>query len=219
MPLAISASESSYFQICAAVRWLCEADRGPFLKAIVDARVTRLATASLRVPLGAPSRHSTGRRRTTQGCGRLSCCARSAIDGRSNVVLGRSTAREPPRTQQLHFLGLSGFTTYCPRICGKQGERSTRLFLGYAFVWIELQWHAARWAPGVVRLDCLMQMCGRPDQQIAVCKTSEQHAGLAVSGRLKRAANHGQYHGYILGRSKFSCDLNDDSRRVSGHRP
>jgi hypothetical protein len=219
LPLAISASESSYFQICAAVRWLCEADRRPFLKAIVDARVTRLATASLRVPLGAPSRHSTGRRRTTQGCGRLSCCARSAIDGRSNVVLGRSTAREPPRTQQLHFLGLSGFTTYCPRIRGKQGERSTRLFLGYAFVWIELQWHAARWAPGVVRLDCLMQMCGRPDQQIAVCKTSEQHAGLAVSGRLKRAANRGQHHGYILGRSKFSCDLNDDSRRVSGHRP
>jgi hypothetical protein len=36
LPLAISASESSYFQICAAVRWLCEADRGPFLKAIVD---------------------------------------------------------------------------------------------------------------------------------------------------------------------------------------
>jgi hypothetical protein len=23
---------------------------------------------------------------------------------------------------------------------------------GYAFVWIELQWHAARWAPGIVRL-------------------------------------------------------------------
>ena len=123
----------------------------------------------------------------------------------------------------LHFLGLNGFTTYCPRIRAQRpahdGERSTWLFPGYAFVWIELQWHAARWAPGVVRLDCLTQMCGRPDQQIAVCKTSEQHAGLAVSGRLKRAANHGQHHGYILGRSKFSCDLNDDSRRVSGHRP
>ena len=31
-------------------------------------------------------------------------------------------------------------------------ERSTRLFPGYAFVWIELQWHAARWSPGVIRL-------------------------------------------------------------------
>jgi transcriptional antiterminator RfaH len=26
------------------------------------------------------------------------------------------------------------------------------LFPGYLFVWIELQWHTARWAPGVVRL-------------------------------------------------------------------
>ena len=169
------------------------------------------------------------------------------------------------------------------------------MFPGYAFVWIALQWHAAKWAPGVVRLvssggaepakvptsviddlkarerdgyvvlpqppglkrgdkvqviygafaghlavlegmkprarvEVLMtllgtqrraelpkRMCGRPDQQIAVCKRSEQRSGLAVSGRLKRAANHGQHHGYILGRSKFSCDLNDDSGRVSGH--
>ena len=26
------------------------------------------------------------------------------------------------------------------------------LFPRYAFVWIELQWHAARWCPGVIRL-------------------------------------------------------------------
>jgi transcriptional antiterminator RfaH len=56
----------------------------------------------------------------------------------------------------LHFLSLSGFTTYCPRIRTERPsrgrERSTWLFPGYAFVWIELQWHAARWAPGVIRL-------------------------------------------------------------------
>ena len=56
----------------------------------------------------------------------------------------------------LHFLGLNGFTTYCPRIrterSSRDRERSTWLFPGYAFVWIELQWHAARWSPGVVRL-------------------------------------------------------------------
>ena len=56
----------------------------------------------------------------------------------------------------LHFLGLNGFTTYAPRIRTHQpsrdGERSTWLFPGYAFVWIELQWHAARWSPGVIRL-------------------------------------------------------------------
>jgi transcriptional antiterminator RfaH len=56
----------------------------------------------------------------------------------------------------LHFLGLNGFTTYCPRIRTERSsrveERLTWLFPGYAFVWIELQWHAARWAPGVIRL-------------------------------------------------------------------
>ena len=56
----------------------------------------------------------------------------------------------------MHFLGLNGFTSYYPRIRAerpsREGERSTWLFPGYAFVWIELQWHAARWAPGVVRL-------------------------------------------------------------------
>ena len=36
MPLAIPVSEGSYFQICAAVQWLSEPDRGPFLQALVD---------------------------------------------------------------------------------------------------------------------------------------------------------------------------------------
>jgi transcriptional antiterminator RfaH len=58
----------------------------------------------------------------------------------------------------LHFLGLNGFTTYAPRIRTQRVapthrvESSAWLFPGYAFVWIELQWHAARWAPGVIRL-------------------------------------------------------------------
>jgi transcription antitermination factor NusG len=59
----------------------------------------------------------------------------------------------------LHFLDLNGFTTYAPRIQTQRvtpapHETSTWLFPGYAFVWIELQWHAARWAPGVIRLVC-----------------------------------------------------------------
>jgi hypothetical protein len=36
LPLAIPVSEGSYFQICAAVQWLCEPDRGAFLQALVD---------------------------------------------------------------------------------------------------------------------------------------------------------------------------------------
>jgi transcription antitermination factor NusG len=34
----------------------------------------------------------------------------------------------------------------------KASEGSASLFPGYAFVSIELQWHVARWSPGVVRL-------------------------------------------------------------------
>jgi hypothetical protein len=56
----------------------------------------------------------------------------------------------------LHFLGVHGFSIYCPRIRterpSRDRERSTWLFPGYTFVWIELQWHAARWSPGVIRL-------------------------------------------------------------------
>jgi transcriptional antiterminator RfaH len=68
------------------------------------------------------------------------------MDARSNVVRGLRAARNPPERTALH----------CPRIrierLSRERERSTWLFPGYAFVWIELQWHAARWSPGVIRL-------------------------------------------------------------------
>jgi transcriptional antiterminator RfaH len=54
---------------------------------------------------------------------------------------------------------LTGFQTYLPRLRIRRVTRTRRLtlstpplFPGYCFVWIELQWHAARWAPGVIRL-------------------------------------------------------------------
>ena len=36
MPLAIPVSQSSFFQTCAAVHWLSEPDREPFLQALVS---------------------------------------------------------------------------------------------------------------------------------------------------------------------------------------
>jgi transcription antitermination factor NusG len=51
----------------------------------------------------------------------------------------------------LHCLDLAGYQTYVPRIRSPRGG-SVALFPSYAFVLIELQWHAARWAPGVTRL-------------------------------------------------------------------
>jgi transcriptional antiterminator RfaH len=58
----------------------------------------------------------------------------------------------------LHCLSLAGFETYLPRIREQRVIRGRRiiatpaLFTGYCFVAIELQWHAARFAPGVLRL-------------------------------------------------------------------
>lgn len=57
-----------------------------------------------------------------------------------------------------HCLGLAGFETYLPRLReirtlrGRKVEVRPPLFPGYIFVLIVLQWHAARWAPGVANL-------------------------------------------------------------------
>ena len=57
-----------------------------------------------------------------------------------------------------HFLGQAGFTIWLPRIrerCIIHGRRQhvlRPLFPGYLFIVIELQWHAAQTAPGVIRL-------------------------------------------------------------------
>jgi transcriptional antiterminator RfaH len=59
----------------------------------------------------------------------------------------------------LHCLSLRGFEVYLPRLRAKRitptrktSVQAPALFPGYAFVLIELQWHAARWSPGILRL-------------------------------------------------------------------
>ena len=57
-----------------------------------------------------------------------------------------------------HFLQQAGFEIYAPRLRqpgirnGRKVVATPPLFPGYLFVFIRLQWHTARWAPGVVRL-------------------------------------------------------------------
>ena len=52
----------------------------------------------------------------------------------------------------------AGFEIYVPRLReprtahGRKVTRTPLLFPGYLFVLIQMQWRAARWAPGVVRL-------------------------------------------------------------------
>jgi transcriptional antiterminator RfaH len=66
---------------------------------------------------------------------------------------------EPNRERlALHCLSkVNGFEVYAPRIRIKASrprrEDVTRpLFPGYCFILVVLQWHAARWSPGVVRI-------------------------------------------------------------------
>lgn len=66
---------------------------------------------------------------------------------------------QPSREQlALHCLCEVGkFEVYSPRIRAPKRARSSAiatkpLFPGYCFVLIVLQWHAARWCPGVTRL-------------------------------------------------------------------
>jgi transcriptional antiterminator RfaH len=60
----------------------------------------------------------------------------------------------------LHMLTRADFQVYAPRLRewrampsgGPLRQREIPLFPGYAFLLIQLQWHAARWCPGVIRL-------------------------------------------------------------------
>jgi transcriptional antiterminator RfaH len=66
---------------------------------------------------------------------------------------------QPQRdTLALHCLRQAGFETYAPRlreqrtVHGRTVTQTPLLFPGYLFVLIELQWRAAHWSPGVLRL-------------------------------------------------------------------
>jgi transcriptional antiterminator RfaH len=83
----------------------------------------------------------------------------------------------------LHCLGLRGFEVYLPRLrvkritpARKTSVKAPALFPGYAFVLIELQWHAARWSPGILRLVLDGDRPAKvPDKVIAELKGRERN--------------------------------------------
>ena len=81
----------------------------------------------------------------------------------------------------LHCLGLNGYETYYPRLrdrrirFGRTIENRPALFPGYCFVLIQLQWHAARWAPGTLGLIMNgVQPAKVPDPVIAESRSRER---------------------------------------------
>jgi transcription antitermination factor NusG len=91
----------------------------------------------------------------------------------------------------LHCLALAGYQTYLPRIRVQRLTQSRKLsaltaplFPGYAFVLIELQWHAARWSPGVIRLVLDgVQPSRVPDRVIADLRSRERNGLVELSLR------------------------------------
>src|SRR4051794_18923152 len=92
-------------------------------------------------------------------------------------------ARLQPRREALatHCLGLAGYEIYLPRlrehrrIRGRSVEIRPLLFPGYIFVLIVLQWHTARYSPGISTL--VMNGGGParvPDRIIAEIRSRER---------------------------------------------
>jgi transcriptional antiterminator RfaH len=83
----------------------------------------------------------------------------------------------------LHCLSLRGFEIYLPRLrvkhitaVRKTGVQAPPLFPCYAFVLIELQWHAARWSPGILRLVLDGDRPAKvPDKVISELKSRERN--------------------------------------------
>lgn len=80
-----------------------------------------------------------------------------------------------------HCLGVAGFEVYLPRlrerrtIRGRRVEVKPPLFPGYAFVFVELQWHAARWCPGILAIIMDGPTPARvPDRIIAEIRSRER---------------------------------------------
>ena len=90
-----------------------------------------------------------------------------------------------------YFLEQAGFEVYLPLVRWRTRHRRTRvtpLFPGYCFTRIELQWHAIRQYPGVIRV----VRCGGdepshvPDEVIAAIKSREHRGAIDLRRERKR---------------------------------
>jgi transcriptional antiterminator RfaH len=93
----------------------------------------------------------------------------------------------------LHTLTLAGYVTYLPRLRlqrvshGRRIQTTPALFPGYAFVLVELQWYAARWAPVVARIVLDGAAPARvPDDVIAEIRSRETKGLIELPSRFKR---------------------------------
>ena len=109
-----------------------------------------------------------------------------------------------------HFLALAGFTTWFPQVRERRIIRGRRqdvllpLFPGYTFILITLQWSAAHYAPGVVRLvmDGAARPARVPDKVIEELQDREKNGVIALPKpppRLRAGAACGSPRGHSRG--------------------
>jgi transcriptional antiterminator RfaH len=132
-------------------------------------------------------------------------------------------ARLQPRHEAyaLHCLGLAGYESYYPRLrdrrvrFGRTIENRPPLFPCYAFVLIELQWHAARWTPGIFGL--IMDGAGPakvPDGVIAEIRRREVNGliDLPKPPPLRRGARVRILRGPFTGHLAIFADMRPRQR-------
>jgi transcriptional antiterminator RfaH len=97
----------------------------------------------------------------------------------------------------LSMLARADFQVYAPRLRewrtmrgGRPQQYELPLFPGYAFLLIQLQWHAARWCPGVVRLvmDGL-QPAKVPDAVIEEIRGRERNGVIELPKRMLKCGD------------------------------
>src|SRR5262245_36680370 len=197
--MAILLSQPQFLQIANAAACLYPGDRDSFIAAV--------AAELHGLPIG------DGRPRDSRGAGEILPSRAGAVAGalglgqaalRARIqapILGRramaywAAAQLQPQRDglALHCLRQAGFETYAPRlrerrtVVGRKVIRTPLLFPGYLFVLIKLQWHTARWSPGVVRLimDGLAPAVV-PDAIIAEIRSRETGGLIELPPRLKR---------------------------------
>jgi transcriptional antiterminator RfaH len=106
------------------------------------------------------------------------------------------------------MLARADFTVYAPRLRewrvgrGGQRQRELSLFPGYTFLLIQLQWSAARWCPGVVRLVMDGLRPARvPDAVIEEIRARERNGAIEIPHRQLRMGDQvrilaGPFHGH-----------------------
>jgi transcriptional antiterminator RfaH len=111
----------------------------------------------------------------------------------------------------LNMLARADFQVYAPRLRelrvmpsgGPLRQRELPLFPGYAFLLIQLQWHAARWCPGVIRLVMDGLHPARvPDTVIKEIRARERNGVIELSRRQLKAGDRvrilaGPFRGHL----------------------